>query len=249
MVGTQAIVEIRPGRGFFGGLWMGWFDWLKAKPRSLGPTSEGLYGKLPRGARWTGGPDPAGDPKNFIPRPGDYVFDISEWEWEEQLWIEATAGAAGFGLIVALSDGSATGGAELWQNDGSGGQVFKETQEWSIPRGLPTQELLLVSQGERTTQVIRTLELCFGYEPLAHPALPDKTAVLCELLMLRGIVRPEEGRFTARMKVVLPENDGRPYGEFFLNVNSVLRQLWLSEKSDEYRIAILTWLSDDGGAA
>lgn len=228
---------------------MGWFDWLKAKPRSLGPTSEGLYGKLPRGARWTGGPDPAGDPKNFIPRPGDYVFDISEWEWEEQLWIEATAGAAGFGLIVALSDGSATGGAELWQNDGSGGQVFKETQEWSIPRGLPTHELLLVSQGERTTQVIRTLELCFGYEPLAHPALPDKTAVLCELLMLRGIVRPEEGRFTARMKVVLAEKDGGPYGEFFLNVNSVLRQLWLSEKSDEYRIAILTWLYDDAGAA
>ena len=109
--------------------------------------------------------------------------------------------------------------------------------------------MVLVSHGERTTQVLRTLELCFGYEPLAHPALPDKTAVPCELLMLRGIVRPDEGRFTARMKVVLPENDGRPYGEFFLNVNSVLRQLWLSEKSDEYRIAILTWLSDHDGAA
>ena len=228
---------------------MGWFDWLKAKPRSLGPTSEGLYGALPRGARWTGGPDPAGDPGNFIPRPGDYVFDISGWRWEDQLWIEATTGAAGFGLVVGLSDGSATGGVEIWRGDGSGGQILKETQEWTIPRGLPTQELVLVSHGERTTQILRTLERCFGFEPLAHPALPDKTAVSCELLILRGIVRPDEGRFTARMKVVLAENDGRPYGEFFLNVNSVLRQLWLSEKSDEYRIAILTWISDDGGAA
>lgn len=35
----------------------------------------------------------------------------------------------------------------------------------------------------------------------------------------RGIVIPDEGRFTARMKVVLPEKDGWPYGEFFLNVN------------------------------
>ncbi|MES2196778.1 MAG: hypothetical protein V4517_20335 [Pseudomonadota bacterium] len=232
---------------------MGWFDWLKPKPRSLGPTPEGLYGKLPGGARWTGGPDPAGDPGNFIPRPGDYVFDISEWRWEEQLWIEATTGAAGdvagFGLVVGVSDGSATGGAELWQNDGRGGQIYKETQEWIIPRGLPTQELVLVSHGERTTRVLRTLERCFGYEPLAHPALPDKTAVSCELLMLRGIVRPDEGRFTARMKVVLAENDGRPYCEFYLNVNSVLKQLWLSEKSDEYRIAILTWIFDPSRAA
>ena len=228
---------------------MGWFDWLKAEPRSLGPTSEGLYGKLPRRALWKGGPDPAGDPSNFIPRPGDYVFDISEWRWEEQLCVEATAGAAGFGFVVGMSDGSATGGAELWDIDGSGRQIFKEAQEWTIPRGLPTQELSLVSHGERTTQLLRTLELCFGYEPLAHPALPDKTAVSCELLILRGIVRPDEGRFTARMKVVLAENDSRPYCEFFLNVNSVLRQLWLSEKSDEYRIAILTWISDDGRAA
>ena len=97
---------------------------------------------------------------------------------------------------------------------------------------------------EPTTRVLRKLEQCFGYEPLAHPALPDKTAVACELIILRGIVAPEEGRFTARMKVVFPEKDGWPYGEFFLNVNSVRKQLWVSEKSSEYRIAILTLMSE-----
>jgi hypothetical protein len=103
--------------------------------------------------------------------------------------------------------------------------------------------LALVSRGEQTTRVLRKLEHCFGYEPLAHPALPDKTAVICELLMLRGMVVPDEGRFTARTKVVLPEKDGWPYGEFFLNVNSVRKQIWVSEKSSEYRIAILTRIS------
>jgi hypothetical protein len=73
--------------------------------------------------------------------------------------------------------------------------------------------------------------------------LPENTAVMCELIILRGIIVPDEGRFTARMKVVLPEKDGWPYGEFFLNVNSVRKQLWVSEKSDEYRIAILTHIS------
>jgi hypothetical protein len=121
---------------------------------------------------------------------------------------------------------------------------LKERQEWTIPRGHPTRELLLVSHGERTTHVLRKLEQCFGYQPLAHPALPDKTGVLCELLMLRGIVIPDEGRFTARMKVALPQNNGWPYGEFFLNVNSVRKQIWVSEKSSEYRVAILTRISE-----
>jgi hypothetical protein len=72
---------------------------------------------------------------------------------------------------------------------------------------------------------------------------------MCELLMLRGIVVPDEGRFTARMKVVLPEKNGWHYGEFFLNVNSVRKQIWVSEKSSEYRIPILTRISQTGGAA
>jgi hypothetical protein len=38
----------------------------------------------------------------------------------------------------------------------------------------------------------------------------DQTAVMCELLMLRGIVVPDEGRFTARMKVVFPAQNGWP---------------------------------------
>jgi hypothetical protein len=95
--------------------------------------------------------------------------------------------------------------------------------------------------------VLRRLEQCFGYEPLAHPALPDKTAVMCELLMLRGVVVPDQGRFTARMKVVFPEQNGWPYAEFFLNINSARKQLWVSQKSGEYRIAILNRISHVSG--
>jgi hypothetical protein len=226
---------------------MGLFDWLKPKARMLGPTTGGLYGELPRGAYWTGGADPAGDPAKFIPDSESYVFDISEWRWDEQLWIEAATisggGVAGFGLVLGLSDGTTTDAAESWEHKGRQGLVLKERQEWTIPRGHPTRQLVLVSHGEKTTEVLRKLEQCFGYEPFAHPALPDKTAVLCELLMLRGIVIPETGRFTARMKVVFPEQDGGPYGEFFLNINSVRKQLWVSEKSGEYRIPILNRVS------
>jgi hypothetical protein len=66
--------------------------------------------------------------------------------------------------------------------------------------------------------------------------------------MLQGIVVPDEGRFTARMKVVFPEQNGWPYAEFFLNVNSVRKQLWVSEKSSEYRIAILNRITYFSGA-
>jgi hypothetical protein len=232
---------------------MGLFDWLKPKTRTAGPTPEGLYGALPKGACWTGGADPAGDPEDFIPESDAYVFDIAEWRWDKHLWIHATAnstgGLAGFGLLLGLSDGSKTDAAEVWEHKGSQGLVLKERQEWTIPRGHPTRELALVSRGEQTTQVLRKLEQCFGYQPFSHPALADKTAVVCELLMLRGIVVPQEGRFTARMKVALPEKDGWPYGEFFLNVNSVRKQIWVSEKSSEYRIAILSRISGVGGAA
>lgn len=231
---------------------MGLFDWLKPKKRTLGPTPEGLYGELPRGARWVGGADPAGDPGDFIPASDAYVFDITEWRWDKQLWIDATTNSAGslagFGLVLGLSDGGNTDAVEVWEQKGSRGPVLKERQEWTIPRGHPTRELALVSHGEQTTQVLRKLEQCFGYAPFAHPALPDKTAVICELVMLRGIVIPDAGRFTARMKVVLPERDGWPYGEFFLNVNSVRKQIWVSEKSGEYRIAILDRISRVSGA-
>jgi len=231
---------------------MGLLDWLKPKRPTRGPTAEGLYGALPRGARWIGGADPAGEPEDFIPYSDAYVFDISKWRWDKQLWIEATSPSpgslAGFGLVLGLSDGQQTDAAELWEQ-GLRGPVLKERQEWTIPRGHPTRELALISHGEQTTEVLRKLEQCFGYEPLTHPALPDKTAVMCELLMLRGIVVPDEGRFTARMKVVLPEKNGWPYGEFFLNVNSVRKQLWVSEKSNEYRIPILTRISHVSGAA
>lgn len=226
---------------------MGLFDWLKPKSPTHGPTPEGLYGQLPKGASWPAAQaDPAGDPEDFIPESDAYVFDIAEWRWDEQLWIDATTNSAGnlagFGLVLGLSDGGETAAVEVWRHKGSRGPV-KERQEWTIPRGHPTQQLVLVSQGDQTTQVLRKLEQCFGYEPSAHPALPDKTAVFCQLLMLRGIVAPDLGRFTARMKVLLPEKDGWPYGEFFLNVNSVRKQIWVLEKSSVYRAAILNRIS------
>lgn len=230
---------------------MGLFDWLRPKTPTHGPTPHGLYGDLPKRAQWVGGPDPAGDPEDFIPGPEAYVFDIAEWRWDKQLWIAATTNSAGrpagFGLLLALSDGGNTDAVEVWQQKAIQGPVLKERHEWTIPRGHPTRELALVSHGERTTQLLRKLEQCFGYEARSHPALPDKTAVICELLMLRGIVVPDEGRFTARMKVVLPESDGWPYAEFFLNVNSVRKEIWVSEKSNEYRVAILSRISHFGG--
>ena len=199
-----------------------------------------------------GGADPAGAPEHFIPESDAYVFDIAEWKWDAQLWIAATTRSAGneagFGLVLVLSDGERTDAAELWEQ-GSRGPVLKERQEWTIPRGHPTRELALVSHGDPTTRVLRTLEQCFGYEQMSHPALPDKTVIICELLILRGIVIPEEGRFTARIKVVLPEHNGWPYGEFFLNINSIRKQIWVSEKTSEYRIAILERISQGGEPA
>lgn len=143
--------------------------------------------------------------------------------------------------------GEKTDAVEVWEHRGRKGPILKGRHEWTIPRGHPTRDLALVSHGEETTQVLRKLEQCFGYEPLAHPALPDKTALICQLLILRGIIIPDQGRFIARMKVVLPETNGWPHGEFFLSVNSVRKQIWVSEKSDEYRRAILTHISDLGG--
>ena len=228
---------------------MGLFDWLKPKSQTYGPTRAGLYGELPRGARWVGGADPAGAADDFVPGADAYVFDIVAWRWDQQLWIDVTnspGGLTGFGLILGLSDGSHMDSVEVWQQ-GSRGPVLKERKEWTIPRGHPTRELALVSHGERTTQMLRNLEQCFGYQPLAHPALPDKTAIMCELVMLRGVVVPDEGRFTARMKVIFKEQNGSPHSEFFLNVNSARKQLWLSEKSEEYRVAILERISHFGG--
>ena len=228
---------------------MGLFDWLrpKAKTRKHGPAPDGLYGLLPKGARWDLGADPAGNPADFVPEPGVYVFDIVEWQWDEYLRIAAkttsNGKAAGFSLFLGLSDGGKTDAVEVWEVKGSRGPVLTERQEWTIPRGHPTRELALVSHGEQTTQVLRKLEQCFGYEPHEHQALPDRTAIICELTMLRGIVNFDEGRFTARMKVFFQEKNGWPYAEFFLNVNSVTKQLWVSEKSAEYRGAILTRIS------
>jgi hypothetical protein len=123
-----------------------------------GPTPEGLYGALLKGARWVGGADPAGDPEGFIPGSEAYVFDIAEWRWDKQLWIDATTNSAGnlagFGLVLGLSDGKNTDAVEVWEHKGRRGAILKERQEWTIPRGHPTRELALVSHGEQTTQVL-----------------------------------------------------------------------------------------------
>jgi hypothetical protein len=74
---------------------MGLFDWLKTKSPTHGPTPEGLYGQLPKGASWPAAQaDPAGHPEDFIPESDAYVFDIAEWRWDEQLWIDATTNSA-----------------------------------------------------------------------------------------------------------------------------------------------------------
>jgi hypothetical protein len=198
---------------------------------------------LPKGACWNLGPDPAGRPEDFVPDSESHVFDIVEWRWDEIISIAASdksaETAAGFSIVFGLSDGSKTDAVEVWADGGRRGPVLKARNEWTIRPGHPTRELVLVSHGDATTGVLRRLEQCFGYEPLAHPALPEKTAVMCEMLMLRGIVAPKEGRFTARMKVVMHEDSGWPYAEFCLNVNSALKKIWVSEKSADYRIAIL----------
>jgi hypothetical protein len=154
---------------------MGLFDWLKPKTRTPGPTPEGLYGGLPKGAQWVGGADPAGDPERFIPDFDAYVFDIAQWRWDEHLWIDATTNSAGklagFGLVLGLSDGGKTDAVEIWEQDARRGPILKGRHEWTIPRGHPTRELALVSRGEQTTQVLRKLEQCFGYEPLAPSAI------------------------------------------------------------------------------
>ena len=53
---------------------MGLFDWLKPKIRTHGPTPGGLYGELPKGGRWVGEADPAGDPEDFVPGSEAYVL-------------------------------------------------------------------------------------------------------------------------------------------------------------------------------
>jgi hypothetical protein len=180
------------------------------------------------------------------------VFDIAELKWDKLLWIHATTHSggslAGFGLALVLSDGSATDAVEIWSQGGFLGRMRRKNYQWRIPRGHPTRELALVSGGEQTTEVLRRLVECFGYKPVPHPALPDKTAVLGEPLILRGTIVPDQGRFVAQMKVAFPEQNSLPYAEFFLGINSVRKQLWVSEKNSDYRTAILNRITDFSGA-
>jgi hypothetical protein len=124
------------------------------------------------------------------------------------------------------------------------GPAPAEKQEWTIPLGHPTREIAFVSHGQPTTAVLRHLEKCFDCKPGSHHALPEKTAMVFQVIILRGIVNPIIGRFTAKLKIITPEVNGWPYSEFYLYINSETKKIWFSEKSAEYRSAILARLCD-----
>ena len=83
------------------------------------------------------------------------------------------------------------------------------------------------------------LEACFGYARTDYVALPEKTAIRAEAVVLRGHVPPDRRRFVARLKIFLPDAG---HAEFFMHVNSETQKVWLSEKSSEYRASILNRL-------
>ena len=83
-----------------------------------------------------GGADPADHPEDFIPGSEAYVFDIAEFRWDKQLWIDAKTNSAGnlagFGLVLGLSVGRNTDAVEVWEHKGSRGSILKERQEWTF---------------------------------------------------------------------------------------------------------------------
>ena len=228
---------------------MNLLDWIKPRPQSLGPAPDGLdgiYGRLTKGAKWVG-PDPAGDPKRFVSEPRNLTFEIVKWDWQEALSVVAVATwreiPIGVGFVFGIADGTKKDSKETNSLE-KGNLTLKSRQEWTIPQGHPTREAALVSIGEPTSNLLTLLEGCFEERPTGRAALPANRAQLCEIIILRGLINPAATLLTARIKVILshPESD-RPYGEFFLNVNSVTKSIWVSEKSGEYREAILRWAS------
>lgn len=222
---------------------MGLFGWLKAKKKLMGP-QDGLYSPAPD-IVWTMGPDPAGPPEDFVPYSGCLIFNIVKWQWDESsLLLEVSTkgeNPKGFGLVFGLSDGTQQDAIERWGLKGDT-PVLVERQSWTIPLRHPTREIALVSQGAPTIALFKAILKWFGFESASPRYVHDKNAVMCSCTILRGLIRPEEDRFTVRMKVFL-EKENWPYAEFFLNINSVTKKVWISEKDVEYREAILNWMS------
>lgn len=230
---------------------MGLFKWLKqrsGKSAHSGPDAEGVYGQLPRGAKWVG-PDPIGNPELYTAERSSLGLDLVEWDygpvikgialsrWEKRL--------VGFGFVFVLSDGTFEDGREIYTRNRYGKLVLESKQKWLVPKGHPTRELHLFSLGEPTNNLVRFVEGCFQ-RPISNvSAIPINTGIVCEMVILRGLVVPETNRFATRCKVLLgtQSQDSSRYAEFFFNVNSVTKKVWLSEKSSGYQAPILNWMT------
>jgi hypothetical protein len=121
------------------------------------------------------------------------------------------------------------------------GAVSRGELEWVIPKGYPTREVILASLGEPTTNLVRLLEECFGVP--ATTRIPANNSIACEMVILRGLIQPESDQMTARCKILMRTSDAEDetYAEFFLNMNTLAKKIWVSEKALEYRAPILGW--------
>jgi hypothetical protein len=239
---------------------MGLFSWGKKKSAgstSPGPDADGVYSQIPKNAKWGLGPDPAGDPLKFVPGPGDLYFDVVDWGWGDVLksaaLIKSPDGLMGFGFIFELSDGTLRDRVEVQSLAHLTGKADDRKEiEWQIPKGHPTRRAYLASLGEPTTNLVRFVEKCFGLAGTALPAIPEKSGVSCIFVILRGRIVPQAGLFTARCKIFLGADgtDGDDkYAEFFLNLNSVTKKIWLSQKAAAYQGPIIRWMTGQAGLA
>lgn len=67
------------------------------------------------------------------------------------------------------------------------------------------------------------------------------------MVILRGMVEPEKDRMTARCKIFMRTSDkeDETYAEFFLNINTLAKKVWVSEKALEYRAPIVGWATGE----
>jgi hypothetical protein len=150
-----------------------------------------------------GGADPAGDPKDFIPGSEAYVFDVAEWRWDKQPWIDARTNSAGnltgFGLVLGLSDGGNTDAVEVWEH-GSRGPILKERQDTRVGTLVSHGETNYPGRSAESTTDQRFGSRCSGWrligkrhEPHRWPALDsaDGGSALCpeEESVSRALVR------------------------------------------------------------
>lgn len=231
---------------------MGLLDWLKGTPSPPvhpGPTPEGVYGILPKDMNWGIGTDPAAvNAHSFIPTSADLVLDLVECEWRDD-YLKAIGltrwgdRILGFGILLPLSDGARVDSVQRMGLSRAGKAIDQGRVQWTIPKRHPTRELILVSLGEPTSNLLRLFESCFGFETTEREAIPANSGIMSELVILRGRIVPAQDRLTARCKAFLrtSEAEDDTYAEFFLNINTVTRKMWVSEKALDYRQPIYGW--------